>query len=345
MQRKDDDPWAHPHANFITGTTPEHRLRFLAGCAILAPSFHNTQPWLFASGPDWLDVLADRTRALAVVDPEGRELTISCGAAIGTFETAARRLSLNTTVTRCPDPHFPDHLAQITVAQGQPPDDRDLSMFDAIAKRRTDRSDYRPGDLPQDLMAECCRIAESLGTRVRFFSNDTARRTLVNMVAEADRIQAEDPGFRRERATWMHLSRREIGEGISGAGLRTPYVSAPAARLLAPTFDQDCNTAAVDTTKTMAGSPTLALLSSTADTVGDWLDTGRTLARMLLVLTARGFTTSYLNQPIEIAALRFELGRAAGEDRKPQILLRIGRSDEIPSPSVRRALSDVMITT
>jgi hypothetical protein len=50
--------------------------------SILAPSVHNTPPWRFIIGLDNLEVLADRTRQLAVLDPTGRELLISCGAAL-----------------------------------------------------------------------------------------------------------------------------------------------------------------------------------------------------------------------------------------------------------------------
>jgi hypothetical protein len=48
----------------------------------LAPSSHNTQPWLFKIVDNSIELYADRTRALPVVDPEARELTISCGAAL-----------------------------------------------------------------------------------------------------------------------------------------------------------------------------------------------------------------------------------------------------------------------
>ena len=50
--------------------------------AILAPSSHNTQPWLFRIVDNSIELYADRARALPVVDPEDRALTISCGVAL-----------------------------------------------------------------------------------------------------------------------------------------------------------------------------------------------------------------------------------------------------------------------
>ena len=165
-----EDLWQRPDADYPTGGSLEEQIRFLIGYATLAPSGHNTQPWLFGTGPDWADVLADRTRALSVVDPHDRELTISCGAAIGIFEVAARRFSLQTTVAISPDEGCQDHLAQITVAKGSPPDDMDLALFNAIKNRRTDRRAYFMELLPSDLSAACRDIVQSVGASVRFLT-------------------------------------------------------------------------------------------------------------------------------------------------------------------------------
>ena len=63
---------------------PEEKLRFLLNYAVLAPSGHNTQPWLFRLSGDKVELYADRTRGLAVVDPEDRALVISCGRCFST---------------------------------------------------------------------------------------------------------------------------------------------------------------------------------------------------------------------------------------------------------------------
>ena len=63
---------------------PKEKLRFLLNYAVLAPSGHNTQPWLFRLRDDKVELYADRTRGLAVVDPEDRALVISCGRCFST---------------------------------------------------------------------------------------------------------------------------------------------------------------------------------------------------------------------------------------------------------------------
>jgi hypothetical protein len=63
--------------------------------------------------------------------------------------------------------------------------------------------------------------------------------------------------------------------------------------------------------------------------------------RVLLAVTAGGFTASFLNQPIEVASLRPKLAAAAGAAGVPQILMRIGRGPK-PVPAVRRPVRDVL---
>jgi len=64
--------------------------RYVVGEAVWAPSVHNTQPWWFSVGPSGLGLYADPARQLTVADPAGREMLISCGAALFTARLALR---------------------------------------------------------------------------------------------------------------------------------------------------------------------------------------------------------------------------------------------------------------
>src|SRR6056297_3363168 len=75
---------------FPANGSEKDQLRFLLGYAIQAPSGHNSQPWLFRLRDDAVELYADRRRALPVVDPQDRELTMSCGAALDHLAVAAR---------------------------------------------------------------------------------------------------------------------------------------------------------------------------------------------------------------------------------------------------------------
>ena len=75
--------------------------------ATLAPSVHNTQPWQFVLDGPQLDLYADPSRQLGVVDPYGRELLMSCGCALLNARAALAADGLGIHVARFPDPTDP----------------------------------------------------------------------------------------------------------------------------------------------------------------------------------------------------------------------------------------------
>jgi hypothetical protein len=103
--------WGIEAASFPRHGTLREKLSFLVGYAILAPSGHNAQPWLFSIADDTIELYADRARALPVFDPEDRELTISCGAALLNLRLALRRFGYQDLLETLPDPAVDDLLA------------------------------------------------------------------------------------------------------------------------------------------------------------------------------------------------------------------------------------------
>ena len=84
------NPWTVLEADFPIDDTPSEQLHFLLSYAILAPSEYNTQPWRFKVTNRAIELYADRSRRLPRLDPDDRELTISCGAAFLNLRLALR---------------------------------------------------------------------------------------------------------------------------------------------------------------------------------------------------------------------------------------------------------------
>ena len=95
--------------------------------------------------------------------------------------------------------------------------------------------------------------------------------------------------------------------------------------------------------KKIAASSHLALITSPADHIDDWVATGRSLQRFLLHLMQQGIAHAYLNQPCEVPTLRqqlqSELFPNGGE--QPQLLLRLGYAAPLPFAR-RRPLHEVI---
>lgn len=326
---------------------------FLLRYATLAPSGHNTQPWLFRIGGHTVDVIADRRRALPVVDPYDRELVISCGAALGTLETAAAHFGFQPRTQLAPDPDDPDLLARVYLSERNERATAATALFAAIETRRTTRTPFNDALPPDAVLARCHELARAGGVSFDIFTDKGERSAIAGLVARGDRVQFDDPAFRRELAAWVHSTRLGSRDGMSGAAFGVPDMLAPVARFVIRTFDIGDGIAAADKEKILSGTPMLGLLSSQNDDQDNWLRTGQALTGILLELTAAGFTASYLNQPIEVVTLRPELKETVGLmghkltghplTGYPQILLRIGCSETTPPQSVRRDLAEIIL--
>src|SRR6516225_6305731 len=97
-----------------TPMTAEQIARHVVAEAVWAPSVNNTQPWRFVVGPDQIGLHADAGRRLEVADPDGREMMISCGAALFTARLALRSLGYVPEARVLPDPGDPTLVARLS---------------------------------------------------------------------------------------------------------------------------------------------------------------------------------------------------------------------------------------
>ena len=128
------------------------QLRFLIGTAARAPSVHNTQPWRFHVAPAGLELHADRDRQLMAVDPSGRELLISCGAALYGLRLAVRMLGYLPMVDVLPDDRQPDLLAQVRVGYRVPVSQADWALLAAVPHRHTHRGPFAAEPIPDGVL-------------------------------------------------------------------------------------------------------------------------------------------------------------------------------------------------
>ena len=305
----------------------------LLRAAVLAPSSHNTQPWIFAVEPGVIHVRADRTRALAVNDPDDRELVMSCGAALFNLRVAAWHAGGAPTVSILPDACDPDLLATVHLhGGGRPLDDVDR-LHSAIELRRTHRDGFVDRALPAGLSDALRARAHAEGAWLALLDEDERDR-LADLVAEGDRMQWADRHWRRELAAWLHPRR-------TGDGLVTPWLIAPLTHAAVATLDTGMPTAARDRERTEQ-APAIAVLDTHRDRPRDWLIAGMALEHVLLHAASRGLQAAFLNQPIQQPELRIHVAALLDRPCFPQAILQLGHPAHPAKPTPRRPLADVV---
>lgn len=321
--------------------TLSEKFYFAVRCAVLAPSSHNSQPWLFKVAADSLTMVMDRRRALPVVDPHDRELVISCGAALFNIRAALASLGIAAEIDVLPDELDTDVLARVR-AGTRAADPAVASLCAAIPKRMTNRSAYRDEAVAASLVARMEEAARLEWAQLNVATKPEDRAAVASLVAAGDRVQFDDIRFRRELASWLHPRRQRDGlSAFSAEMTKTLEFATPLAALVVRTFDVGNGVAAKDAALAK-NSPMLACISTATDDVPAWLVSGQALQRMLLVAVTEGYSASYLNQPIEVATLRGALAATMHTAAFPQVLLRLGHG--LPqSHAPRRGLDDVLL--
>lgn len=197
--------------------------------AVLAPSSHNTQPWLFRVTAEALELFADRTRALSAVDPRDRELVMSCGAALFHARIALRHFGFRDDVELFPDPADRDFLARVRPGGPYDPSDEERALFDAIPRRHTYRFAFESRPIPQQVAAELQEAASEEGAWLRILEGERARSTVASLIMQGDRIQMADRKIRRELAAWTRPNSSRVTDGIPGSALGFGDLKASAA--------------------------------------------------------------------------------------------------------------------
>jgi hypothetical protein len=336
-----DEPWHVSEEDYPAAGRPEEKLRFMLNYAVLAPSGHNTQPWLFGVSDDEVEIRADRTRGLPVVDPEDRALVISCGAALFHLRAAMRHFGYEDEVEILPDPDDPDLLARVRLGPDHEGPEEEQMLFQAIPERRSNRRPFEDRQVPGRLLSALQSAAREEEVWLHLVEDEDAKHTIAELIAEGDRIQMADRRFRRELASWVHPNRTRSRDGVPGYGFGFGDLMSLAGPFVIRTFDTGKGQAAKDR-QLAEGSPVLAILGTEDDTPPGWLAAGQALARVLLRARAEGVWASFLNQPIEAPGLRPRLRDAIGQSGFPQLLFRMGYGPEV-RPTPRRPAEEIVV--
>lgn len=294
-------------------------LRTVLTSAVRAPSVHNSQPWRWQVGTDRMRLFAEPGLHLRHIDPDRRDLLLSCGATLHHAVVAFAALGWQARVYRFPDSKDPNHLATLTLSP-RTATEPEITLAAAIPRRRTDRRRYSCREVsPADIAVMGARAARA-GVSLRRVESLAALHAAVD---RAVRAHLDDHGYLHELATWS--GRHGSVAGVPAANVPPVDVAAAVpARLFAgatiarfPRSPEEADNAAV-----------LALGTHDDDAMAR-LRAGEATSVVLLTATALGLASCPVTEPLEIADTREALRDEIFESRAhPQMLLRIGWAPE-----------------
>jgi nitroreductase len=306
----------------LAGDGARAALTRLAAYATLAPSPHNTQPWLFHVAGGSLAISPDAARALPVADPRRRALAISLGCAALNVLVAAAASGLGMTLEVAPD-----GAVLLSLADGAP-DDGLARLFPALVSRVTDKRGYPPEAV------EAPRLPLPPGIAVHYLADRESRARLADLHRQAVGELAQTGSFAGELASWLRTSPADPRRD----GMAPPLPPDAAGALIAALSrsGEPLKQMGELDAQALAAGPLTGLLTAAADTQQAWVRSGRAWQHLGLAAHASGLATAPLTAIVENPRIRQAAATLVPAGQHVQMVFRLGRSPGPLPPTARR---------
>ncbi len=309
------------------------RVRQAIAYATLAPSIRNCQPWAWQvrEGPKQARIeLRQRTLEHPLIDPDGRFVRISLGAAVAGFELAAKNLGLELQAQPAAKDGIAAWVAALAPADAPLPAGEQHWLFQCMHKRRTHRGQLAARPPSERLLERLQAMAADQGCGLCLVSG-RARNLVAATIAEGFARLDVDEAMRADAKRWHFPAAAPQPVGTAHSPIAASFAHDPGDGELRAAHGGD---------EILAGSPVLTVLTTPEDGPGAWHQAGMALMHIQLRGRVDHLWMSPLNAPLFEPSLRRRLATISGG--VPQMVLRMGHGGDVaqqPRLGVDRVLT------
>ena len=180
---------------------------------------------------------------------------------------------------------------------------------------------------------------------MQLFTEPKQRDEILAWLVAANNAQLDDRAFVRELKSWIRFSYADAvstGDGLFSKCSGSPVLPGWIGRALFPlVFTKTTDNAKYQShVRSSAG---IAVFTGDGNAPTSWAAVGRCCQRFALQATALDIRTAFINQPVEVPAVRAQFAAWLGNrQRRPDIVMRFGRGPRLPQ-SLRRPVSQVIV--
>lgn len=315
--------------------------------ASLAPSGHNTQPWVITiKEPKRWGIGSERMRWLPVVDPDNREMILSIGAFIENLSVAARIHGYEAVIDVTGKNNFSPEIAEVRLIKKK--DVVEISDR-AIKERRTVRKSLLRSALREE---DISLLVGNNKNEVFYYplsSKEGSYISQANLLAnkkQASRIDAQ-----KELADWIRWSDLEAikhNNGLTPESMEMQGVVRWYAKhflnkedVLSKNFRDETVKLVEEQVQNCAG---WLVIKSDSSTVAELINAGRVLQSTWLRTHEKLIAFHPMTQVLEEAPWQTELAKELGHTGSIQFVIRIGYIKEHLKPvSLRMPISKIIV--
>ncbi|CAN7665409.1 Acg family FMN-binding oxidoreductase [Mesorhizobium caraganae] len=312
--------------------------RELVRYATLAANSHNTQPWQFRLSDRSILVLPDSERRLPAVDPDDHHVFASLGCAVENMVQAARAFGLRAV------PSYDLEARGIRVDL-EPAPSEGTDLFGAIPHRQSTRAVYDGRSVPPEHLRLLEAVGSGDGVRMLLFTERQQREDILSYLVAGNSAQMDDVAFIEELKSWIRFSYGEAlstRDGLFSKSSGNPVLPGWIGRLIfSQVFTKDAENRKYESQ--IRSSAGVAVFVSEKNEPAYWAEAGRCCQRFALQATALGLKHAFINQPVEVPAVRGQFATYLGiGGRRPDLVMRFGYGPELPK-SLRRPIEHVIV--
>lgn len=325
---------------------------------------HNTQPWKFQIMGDTKAIMyVDNTRLLPETDPPARQIHMGCGCFLETLRIGSTHFGYQSYIHILPEGSYTFEeigtkpIAFIELKKESIPRDE---LYENIYTRRTNRSKYNPGKFEEGTIETLISYTNPKASRILYKDSDFDMQKLTDMCFEAMKIEVKTYRTMEENRIWLRRNQKIAAEERDGIDLKSNgmgdiprFFSEKMAKADAPKYAHEekyQNMFLKSFKEKLTTSSAMAYFVTETNELSDWINCGRDFTRFNLAADKAGIAMHHLNQVLqeydEMKKVRTEFEKCVDikSPKKIQLVLRLGRADEIDGFSYRRRLKDFIIT-
>lgn len=331
-------------SQFPKGGTLAEKIQFLLQYAVLAPSTHNTQPWLFKISDSSCRIYLNPSLRLPEADPKERDVYISIGCCLENLALAAKYFGMFERV----EYRFEEHTAaEVFFHDSTGVHEKYEHILSTIPKRMNARGVFETERVDPELVRQIQDILSaeyqfSPPIQPMFTSNKDDIVRLASLTARGLELAYTKPRFRREMSRWIHHNLSRKLDGMPGYALRMPLLLS----FLIPSMIHFVNIGKFLgklNYKSFSSAPLVCGFFCAEESKQTWLAIGQMVERIMLECQSRGLQTSIFVASIEMADLFKKVQEVFRTNSKPQFLFCIGYMENVQRKTPKHSVHTKLV--
>lgn len=335
------NPWNVKERDFPIDGKFFDKAKFLLSYAVLAPSSHNTQPWLFKINKTSIDIIPDYRRGVTYSDRYNRELFKSIGCCVANLIIAADHFGFSAKLKFYPESSLDDSAVRVFLTNNKIKVKNEVG-FEMLCKRVTNRGPYTKETVDPLKIEEICKQASGEGISFEIIQDPKLLQEISILARCAAEYAFSDVVFKQELSEWVRSNDTKLADGmpLSGFGIPSPIskFASHFIKKMTPKLQGEIDY------RNFRKTNTILIISTKDNDQKAWILGGIAYQKISLMCYAKNIATAPNAGIIEYDKTLNKLQKLLNTDKYPLFLARLGYIKKSVPHSPRRSVVETLIS-